>query len=106
MPSGTGKTVSLLSLIVSYQQVCAVYSENSWVQVLIITPWEVLSDQKEACLLFTYRPRNREGAGRAQAVNGISNQLCGNRRREGEGTQLHGFRLDKSEKSMSSPRST
>ena len=36
MPCGTGKTVSLLSLIVAYQLVCALIMGNDWAYLLVM----------------------------------------------------------------------
>lgn len=66
MPSGTGKTVSLLSLIVSYMQV---YQTRTLRRVILTSL--VLPDETEIDLLFTYRARDRESTGGAQEVDGI-----------------------------------
>ena len=82
MPSGTGKTVSLLSLIVSYMQVSAFRSngchEGCWeicaareILEFTVADAAVLSDQTKAHLLLPNRPRDREGAGRAETADGV-----------------------------------
>jgi Rad3-related DNA helicase len=86
MPSGTGKTVSLLSLIVSYQQVCI--HSHIFVLRLHVSP-KVLSSQTEADLLLTYSPRNRKGTRRAEAAHGVSYLSRRDPRREGQGRSVH-----------------
>lgn len=48
MPSGTGKTVSLFSLIISYQRVSA----------CTVLAYTVLPRFAKACILFAHRPRD------------------------------------------------
>lgn len=101
MPSGTGKTVSLLSLIVSYQQV-STNVVSMGLLVLVSLYLLVLSDQKEARLLFSNSPGNRKGFGRTKTAYGISDQVCRNRGAERKGAKLYWSRTDKSEEPLSS----
>lgn len=99
MPSGTGKTVSLLSLIVSYQQVWRFLS-LSW----RVTFLPVLSNTQKACLLFSNSTRDRESVGGTQAFGSLPDISCGDARGEGEGTQLYGHGFDESQKPLYTPR--
>lgn len=62
MPSGTGKTVSLLSLIVSYQKVRRL-------------PYAVLSGTTQTDLLLANGARDRKGARRAEAAHGVPREI-------------------------------
>lgn len=73
MPSGTGKTVSLLSLIVSYQQVAVALFDTS---ILLIAKSAVSSHQAETHILLTNGARDREGVGRAEATNEVPYFVC------------------------------
>lgn len=73
MPSGTGKTVSLLSLIVSYQQVTVTLFDTS---ILLIVKSAVPSYQAETHILLTNGARNREGLGRAEATDEVPYFVC------------------------------
>ena len=48
MPSGTGKTVSLFSLIISYKRVSA----------CTVLAYTVLTRFSKSCILFAHRPRD------------------------------------------------
>lgn len=92
MPSGTGKTVSLLSLIVSYIQVrrvsCISYSLSY--DFLNWNCFAVLPDEEEIDLLLTYGSRDREGLGGAETSYGLSGAACGDTGTEGEGESFYG----------------
>lgn len=75
MPSGTGKTVSLLSLIVSYQQVMHGLPFHIFALMRVVY-LQVLSDQTQAHILFTNGPGDRKGSGRVEALNGVSDIVC------------------------------
>lgn len=68
MPSGTGKTVSLLSLIVSYQRVRTTHLPRLF---SLTTLCKALPCQTQAHLLLSYRARNRESIDRIATLNGI-----------------------------------
>ena len=101
MPSGTGKTVSLLSLIVSYQQVPAsFYLARDYLPVVLL----VFPFTSETNLLFTYSSGDRESTYGTEKTNGIPSIICRNRGTESYGAELHGLRADKSEKFMHQSR--
>jgi hypothetical protein len=101
MPSGTGKTVSLLSLIVSYQQVpSSSYFTREYLPAdLLVFPFT-----SETNLLFAYSSGDRESTYGTEKINGIPNIICRNRGTESYRTGFLGLRADKSEKSMHQSR--
>lgn len=100
MPSGTGKTVSLLSLIVSYQQV----SLSSPPSDYLLISAEVLPNQTKAHLLFTNRPRDRESSCGTEKTNGLPDLKGGDRGGEGEGKTILSIRFDESKKPLYTSR--
>lgn len=102
MPSGTGKTVSLLSLIVSYQQVSHNSPFTTYSADHSIT--KVLPNSTKADLLFSNSSRDWKSSGRIEKADGISNLMCRDRRRKGKGAELHRIRAYKSKKSLYPPR--
>lgn len=78
MPSGTGKTVSLLSLIVSYMQV----RNLTWVLVEPYSRLLALPDQTKTHLLLANGAGDRESFGGIEAVDGVQG---------GDGSQRRGF---------------
>jgi hypothetical protein len=61
---------------------------------LLWIPIEVLSNQTEAHLLFTNRPRNRESTSGIEKTNGLQDITGRDRRRQGEGNTISGVRFD------------
>ena len=101
MPSGTGKTVSLLSLIVSYQQVRSPFPQLHPPRA--DTPTPVLPYQTKVNLLLPYRSRDRKGPGRAEAAHGVPHTVRRDARAEGEGGSVHGVGPDQSEEPVHPP---
>lgn len=98
MPSGTGKTVSLLSLIVSYQQVHSLppfircrYSPISF---------QVPPHSPEADILFAYSTWNRESIGWVEKTDGIQNIVCRHIRGERKRIELHRTGIDEPKESL------
>jgi len=76
MPSGTGKTVSLLSLIISYQQVSPFQHSiplplSPKLNFSSITILAVLPDPPQTDLLLSNGPGDREGSLGTQEVDGV-----------------------------------
>jgi hypothetical protein len=93
MPSGTGKTVSLLSLIVSYQQVYSPLSLsiNHYYRLMLC---QVPPHPPEVDLLFAYSTGNRESTGGVEKVDGIPNIMCRHSGGEGKRIKLYGTGTD------------
>lgn len=109
MPSGTGKTVSLLSLIVSYQQVflllpCSSYKSPVWpfwhYSWCIHHHPLVLPYETKTSLLLPNSSWNRESLVWIKAVNGLSNIVRWNGRRKRKRTQFHRAWSDKPQEFM------
>ena len=95
MPSGTGKTVSLLSLIVSYMQasqsVMLRHRLGSGSLLTFQVAWRddvsngaatdqtVLPDETETDLLLANSPRDREGISGTEEADGVSGRDGGAR---------------------------
>ena len=103
MPSGTGKTVSLLSLIVSYQQASPPALSLSRARPASHPP-PVLPRKAQAGLLLPHRPRDRKGPLRAQAPHGVPRRRRRVRRRPQEGAGLHRHRPHQPQEPLHTPR--
>jgi hypothetical protein len=99
MPSGTGKTVSLLSLIVSYQQVL-----QMWLPKDTPKPFasKVLPYTAQTNILLAHSTWDWEGPNRTQTTARVSHRACWVWSRKGKGMSFYGAWPNKQKKSLPS----
>ena len=74
--------MSLLSLIVSYQQVRTLFYPDG---AMGLISYPVLSHEAQTSILFAYSARDRKGASRIEETYGLPDRVCRDRRRPCEG---------------------